>query len=253
MTSKTIKAPFYTLLFVFSGTLFAEPQQARALIEATERTVISSEIGGNILEISKQNGDYFDQGEVLVKIECDVYEAQKEKIQTKRDLIALRVDKNKQLAKYNSVGKFDIETSQLELKEQEVELHIADINVKRCEIKAPFTGRVAEKFVHRYQNVKPQDQLLEIVNTEELEAKVVVPATWINYLRVGDAFVVHIDELDQTIEAKVAQLDSVVDPKSQTMSLRASIEKNPKVIPGMSGTALFKLSQQEETNDTKNQ
>lgn len=213
--------------------------EARSVIESIDRTVISAEIGGNIISIPKNNGDYFKKGQTLIKIECDVYEAQKEKIEVKRDLLQVKVDKNTQLEKYNSVGKFDIQTSKLELKEQELELKIADINVKRCDIKAPFTGRVVQRLVSKYQNVKPQDQLLEIVNSNNLEAKVVVPATWINHIKVGKEFIIKIDEINETIKAKVKQLDSVVDSKSQSMNLRANIEKNIKIVPGMSGTAIF--------------
>jgi multidrug efflux pump subunit AcrA (membrane-fusion protein) len=50
-----------------------------------------------------------------------------------------------------------------------------------------------------------------------------------------------VDELGTSLTATITQLDPVVDPQSQTISLRAAL-KNPKdVIAGMSGTALFDL------------
>jgi len=233
MIKKLIIGIFILPLFLFS-------KEARTVIESVDRTLISSEIGGNIVFIPKNNGDYFKKGETLVKIDCDVYKAQSDKIRVKRSLASTKVNKNKQLAQYNTVGKFEIETSKLELQEQDMELRIANINVKRCEIKAPFSGRIVQKLVSKYQNVKPQDQLIEIVNSDNLEAKVVIPANWINEFKVNDQFEIKIDEINEIVKAKIIQFDSVVDSKSQTINIRASIEKNEKIIPGMSGTALFK-------------
>jgi RND family efflux transporter MFP subunit len=214
--------------------------QARAVIESLDRTILSSEIGGKVVLLSKSNGDSFQRDEVLLKIECDAYESQRDKTEAKRDLAKIKLEKNLQLEKYNSVGKFDVEVAKLELKEQELELKLAQLNVKRCEIKAPYAGRVVQKAVNTYQNVKPQEQLLEIVNSNALEVKTVVPATWLQWIRVGQKAKMDIDELDKSVTVEIIQIDSVVDPNSQTVMLRAKIDQPiENIIAGMSGTVYF--------------
>ena len=234
----------YLFLILIVSDLFGnEIQEARALVESTNRTILSSEIGGKIISLSKNNGDYFKKGQVLVEIDCAIYKAEKEKIKVKRDLTKIKLEKNIQLQKYNSVGKFEVQTSKLELKEQNLALNIAEINVSRCQIKAPYTGRVVQRVANQYQNIKPQEELLEIVSSNSLELRSVVPATWLSWLKIGQKMQIKIDELDLQIESKVMQIDSVVDPKSQTINIRAKINSKEKIIAGMSASVEFEKNQ----------
>jgi membrane fusion protein, multidrug efflux system len=233
---------FYLLsIILITNLLSAEDKlQSRAVIHSFDRTILSSEIGGKIVFMQKNNGDYFEKNEILVKIDCDIYSAQRDKIRVKRDLLKTKYDKTKQLSTLNSVGQFEVKTAELELQEQEIELKIASMNVERCDIKAPFSGRVVEKIASKYQNIKPQEELFEIISTNSLEIRTVVPAKWLSWLKIGDEISVNIDELNVDIKTKILQIDSVVDPKSQTVNLRAKIENpNNNIIVGMSGTVTF--------------
>lgn len=234
-----MKKALFTLSILCSQLLFSEDFQARAIVESNDRTILSSEIGGTILTIDKNSGDYFKKNEILVKIDCNIYKAEREKIRVKKELARVKLNKNLQLKKFNSVGQFDVETSRLELRQEELDYKIANINVDRCEIKAPFEGRVVQRVANKYQTVKPQEQLLEIVNSKSLEIKSVVPATWLRWLKINDEIVFKIDEINKEVKTKILQIDSVVDPKSQTINIRAKIEDSENIIAGMSGTVYF--------------
>lgn len=229
-------------LMIFTSNLFSmeETFQSRAVVNSFDRTILSSEIGGKIIFMQKNNGDYFIKNDILVKIDCDIYSAELDKIKIKRDLLKVKYDKTKQLSTFNSVGQFEVKTAELELQEQEQEIKIARINVERCEIKAPFSGRIVEKIASKHQNVKPQEELYEIISSNSLEIRTVVPAKWLSWLKIDEEITVNIDELNIDVKTKILQIDSVVDPKSQTVNLRAKIE-NPQnnIIAGMSGTVTF--------------
>lgn len=231
---------FYLSLLFFGMGLFADDSfQSRAVIHSFDRTILSSEIGGKIVFIQKNNGDVFEKNETLAKIDCDIYIAEKDKIKVKRDLLQIKYDKSKHLNTLNSVGQFEVKTSELELQEQELELKIATINVNRCEIRAPFSGRIVDKKASKFQNIKPQEELFEIINNDSLEIRTVVPAKWLSWLKVGQEITINIDELDINLKSKILQIDSVVDPKSQTVNLRAKIENTSNIIAGMSATVSF--------------
>jgi RND family efflux transporter MFP subunit len=232
---------FYLILFILVTNLFSldDNLQSRAVIHSFDRTILSSEIGGKIVFIQKDNGDYFDKNETLVKIDCNIYMVEKDKIKVKRDLLKVKYDKTKHLGTFKSVGEFEVKTSELELQEQELELKIATMNVERCEIKAPFSGRIVQKIANKHQNIKPQEELLEIISNNSLEIRTVVPAKWLSWLKVGEEININIDELNLDIKSKILQIDSVVDPKSQTVNLRAKIDNTNNIIAGMSGTVTF--------------
>lgn len=225
---------------LLASYLYAEDFSARAVIISLDRTILSSEIAGEIIELSKYEGDSFKKGDSLIKIDCAVYNAQKRKIEVEKEISRLEHEKNKKLDTYGSIGTFEIQISQENYNKQKAESDIASINVSRCNIQAPFDGRIASKKVSKYQSVKPQDELLEIVGLDNLEARVVVPSSWLVWLKKGMDFDLNIDETKTIIKAQVVQIDSIVDPTSQSISLRAKLLKPyDNIIPGMSATANF--------------
>lgn len=228
------------LPLLFGSLLSAEALSARAVIVSLDKTTLSSEIAGEIIYLSKNEGDYFKRGESLVRLDCSVYEAQKRKIDVEKKIAKLELEKNKKLDEYGSIGTFEIQISQENFNMHQVESSIAQINISRCNIKAPFNGRIASKKAAKYQNVKPQDELLEIVSTDNLEARVVVPSAWLSWLKKGQELELHIDETQSKVKAKIVQIDAIVDPTSQSVSLRAKLHKAPRnILPGMSATAAF--------------
>ena len=231
---------FLSFLLLASSLYASENQSARAVIVSLDKTVLSSEIAGEIIYLSKFEGDSFKKGDSLIKIDCSIYKAQKRKIEVERNIANLELEKNKKLDAYGSVGTYEIQISQENVNKQIAENEIASINLSRCDIKAPFDGRIAAKKVSKYQNIKPQDELLEIVGIDNLEAKVVVPSSWLVWLKKGIEFDLSIDETKSTVKAQIVQIDSIVDPTSQSITLRAKLLKPfENIIPGMSATANF--------------
>lgn len=174
---------FLSFALLFSTLYASESQTARAVIVSLDRTVLSSEIAGEITELSKFEGDSFKKGEPLIKIDCSIYKAQKRKIDVEKEIARLELEKNKKLDTFGSIGTFEIQISQENLNKQKAESDIAAINISRCDILAPFDGKIASKKVSKHQNIKPQDELLEIVGVDNLEAKVVVPSSWLIWLK----------------------------------------------------------------------
>ena len=223
------------------STLYAnENLSARAVIVSLDKTVLSSEIAGEIIELSKYEGDSFKKGETLIRLDCSIYKAQKRKIEVEKEIAKLELEKNKKLDTYGSVGTFEIQISQENFNKQKAENDIAAINVERCDIKAPFDGKIASKKVSKYQSIKPQDELLEIVGIDNLEAKIVVPSSWLVWLKRGIELDLNIDETKTTVKAQIVQIDSIVDPTSQSITVRAKLLKPfENIISGMSATANF--------------
>ena len=230
---------FLSLVLLISSLYANDNLSSRAVIVSLDRTILSSEIAGEIVELSKYEGDSFKKGETLIKLDCSIYQAQKRKIEVEKEIARLELEKNKKLDSYGSVGTFEIQISQENFNKQRAESEIAAINISRCDIKAPFDGKIALKKVSKYQTIKPQDELLEIVG-DNLEAKVVVPSSWLVWLRKGADLDLNIDETKTIVKAQIVQIDSIVDPTSQSITIRAKLLKPfENIIPGMSATANF--------------
>lgn len=228
-------------LVLLASTVFSEEITSRAVITSYDKTILSSQLAGSIKYLKKIEGDSFKKGDLLIKLDCKVYEAKKRKAAIEKNIAYLKYKKNKKLESFKSIGKFEVDISKEEFRKQSAQYDIATLNVKRCSIYAPYNGRVVERKVSQYQNVKPNEEILKIVSTDNLEAKTFVPSTWLTWLKKGSSVDLMIDETRTSQKAVIKELGPVVDPVSQTVLVRVALKKPyEKIIPGMSATVVFK-------------
>lgn len=231
-----------TLVFLSLFSIIAAPAYAdgpRGVVEAVQRTVLSSELSGVVTTLPKRAGDRFSKGETLAKVGCALYLAERDKVDSRLRQAQRSLENKQRLADLDSVGRLDVELAELAVEERRAELKIARLNTQRCQITAPFDGRVVKRHASEYQSVQAQQKLLEIVGLL-LEARVIVPAEWLMWLEPGDPMTFEIEETDTTALGEVVRIGAVVDPVSHTVPVwtRLSNEKG-ELRPGMSGTANF--------------
>ena len=95
---------------------------------------------------------------------------------------------------------------------------------------------------NRYEYVTPGQPLLQVIDDLNLHLQLLVSSRWLKWLKEGALFQVRIDETGKGYRAVVTTIGARVDPVSQTMEIRGTIEGNhPELLAGMSGTARFSL------------
>ena len=180
------------------------------------------------------------RGQLLVGFDCDLYAAQLSKVEATADAAAKVFAVNQKLSALHSVGELDVQQAKAKAKEADAEAVYMRETVDRCQVTAPFSGRVAKRLVAQYEYVAAGKPLLQIVDTEDLELKLIVPSAWLSWLRTGTALRVHIEDLKADYNASIVRLGARVDPVSQTLEVSARIKgSHPELLPGMSGWAHF--------------
>ena len=213
---------------------------ARALVGATEQVLITSEIAAKINNIGFTNGEPFLKGDILITFDCELFEAQREVIQANLDSADVQLKNDKELFNMRSIGELQYELSINGLKKAKAELLIANLNVKRCKIIAPYNGKVMDVYTNQYASIEQRQPLMEIVGDGLLEAITVVPSNWLSWLKSGVDVKILIDETGDELEAKIINLGATVDAASQTIELKLQFkEKYETLIPGMSGVVRF--------------
>jgi membrane fusion protein, multidrug efflux system len=102
--------------------------------------------------------------------------------------------------------------------------------------RAPFAGHVVDQKAREQQFVASGQPILEIIDKGPLELEFIVPSKWGQWLAEKMPFNIHMDETDKDYPAKVTQVGARIDPVSQTIKVRATIEGSfLELRPGMSG------------------
>lgn len=214
--------------------------EARGLIKARHRTVLSSEIVGRVLEIPYRSGASFDKGDVLVRFDCALLEAEKEKAAAGMKAAQVKLDVHRELEKLQSIGTLDVALAEVTLAQRKAEWRIASLAADRCVIQAPYAGKVVKVRANEHQSVGAQQELLEVLSLRPLEIEVMAPSTWLAWLRPGCRFQVRVDETGKTYPARVVAVGAAVEPVSKMVLLRGRLQKAaPGLVPGMGAVAAF--------------
>lgn len=236
----------FIVILLFFGISFSissaksETKEARALVVATEKVAISSEISARVEKINFLMGDAFDKGDVLITFDCKLYKAQLEVIKADHKSAKIQLKNDKELLDMRSIGELQYQLSESALRKAEAELSIAKLNVERCNIIAPYDGKVMDVYTNVFTSIEQRQPLMDIVGDGLLEAEIVAPSNWLKWLKKGHTVKIIIDETGEILDAKIISLGVTVDAASQTIELKAQFNKKyESLIPGMSGIVKF--------------
>ena len=242
MVIKSLKYLVKTAVLIVLTLSFAnaEVRESRALVVASQEAILSSELAARIENIAVKEMQRFKEGDLLIQFDCSLYEAQKDVVSANANSALIKLKSDEQMLQMRSIGKYELELSISEYEKAKSELRIAELNVERCQIKAPFDGAVEEVVVNTFETIQPQVELMKIIQTDILELEMVVSSEWISWLKIGHPIKVYIDEIQKEFNATISGIGANVDAVSQTIQLKGTItDTSPALLPGMSGRVVF--------------
>ena len=211
-------------------------QDIRAQLMPRRYTTIAAEIGAKVSSLPVGEGGAFRAGQVLVQFDCSLQRAQLEKAEAELDGAEQTLKSNLRLEQLNSVGQLELDLSKSSANKAKAEVGANKAVLAKCQVSAPFAGRVAEQKVREQQYVQPGQAMLDILDDSVLELEFLVPSAWLRWLKVGGAFDVQIDETRKTYPARFTRIGARVDPVSQSVKVAAAIHgRFPELMAGMSG------------------
>ncbi|NIE74168.1 efflux RND transporter periplasmic adaptor subunit [Pantoea sp. Ap-967] len=218
----------------------AAGSEIRGVLRARSQAVLASELPGRVVDMPFAEGQAFSKGDVLVRFDCSAYQAQANASGAAVRAAKEELRNKQQLAALNSVGRFEVSLAEARQAQAQAEAQVYQVQVQRCQVKAPFDGQVVARRVQAHESVASGAPLLEIVDNRSLEIHLLVPSRWLGKLKPEQAFSFVPDETGKPIDAVVKRLGARIDEGSQTLLLIGSVPANtPGLLAGMSGTAHF--------------
>jgi RND family efflux transporter MFP subunit len=215
-------------------------RKARGVLRARDQAVLSSELAGRIIEMPYTDGQDFKQGAVLVRFDCSAYQAQLNAAQAAVRATREELNHKKQLASFNSVGRFEVALAEARQAQAQAEAQVYKVQVQRCSVSAPFDGQVVQRRAQPHESVASGAPVLEIVDNRTLEVQLLVPSSWLGWLKPGRRFEFVPDETGKTLAVEVKRLGARIDEASQTLLLIGTLPPDAAgLLAGMSGSARF--------------
>lgn len=164
---------------------------------------LSAAITADVIRVNKLPGDTVEQGELLLSLDdreaklavkqrrADILETQSqidaEKLQHENELFVIRNNEGKHAArnreKIIKEHQIQLRGLQAKLLRAESALELAELDLQRTQIKAPFSGQITKVHVTSGNRVRMGDPLIELFNRDSLELVGTVPDRYIHTLR----------------------------------------------------------------------
>jgi membrane fusion protein (multidrug efflux system) len=219
----------------------ADGKAVRAVIAATQHAVISSELAARIETMPLDSGERFRKGDSLVSFDCSTYRATLTEAMATLKAAELTAENARELNRLNSGSKLATALAEAEVDKAKAKVEVSRAPVNRCVIRAPFTGRVISRRAQPHEYVSPGQAVVEVLDDENLEVRLLLPSGWLRWVKVGHGFDLIVDETGQSHPGSISRLGARIDPVSQTIEAFGKLTQRPaSLTAGMSGTAYLR-------------
>jgi RND family efflux transporter MFP subunit len=262
-------SPIFCILFI--GIVFsASGQSFRGITEPYRHSTISATVAGRIALINFKDGDIVKKGDIILELEKD-----EEELETSRrklisesnfEITAAELQINSSKLDFeatkslfettHSVSEEELwkkeldyklavnELNQLAMmqKREEIEYKIAQAQLNKSIIHAPFNGIIVNTFLRLGESCNALEPLVRIVDISKCRFICHVDASASHLFRKGMNITIALNgtELQLNVDGTVEYMSPVVDPSSNLREIRIVFENHDnKIQPGVSGTILM--------------
>ncbi|MBB3180301.1 efflux RND transporter periplasmic adaptor subunit [Variovorax sp. Sphag1AA] len=217
-----------------------DPGAIRVLLAAQLETTLSSQMNGTLADMQAVLGQKVAKNALLAQFICTETQARAKVAGAELNLARQNLEAKRNLQKLNAAGDLEVLNATTEVEKADGALTLARTQVGYCQVRAPFSGRVAKVLAKPHQTVSAGTPLFDLVSDGPLKVRLNVPSTLLARLKPGTPVAVSIHETGKTYPAKVSAINARVDAVAQTVELEARLDnEHPELIPGMSGIARF--------------
>jgi multidrug efflux system membrane fusion protein len=232
------------------GEQFLQSRDIPGTVRAAQRSDLSFQVPGKIVEFSVKEGQRVTEGDVLGKLDDRDYQSTVDADRAEQDRSKANFDRAEELIVDNFISQsdydkikanFDITTAQL----QRTEKALADTKMV-----APFTGVIARTFVQNFEDIQAKQPILSLQDTTDLELVVAVSETLVARRQKNPNMDLsaRFDALpDRVFDLYIKEFATEADSQTQTFELVLGLaDKNvANILPGM--TATVTISQVDES------
>lgn len=219
-------------------------------VEPRQVTELGFEAGGTVAEIAVDEGDTVAEGAILARLDTRSLQSQLRQQKAARDALAAQLElarltfaRQDKLAErsFSSQQRADearLSVAELEarLAEREAAITGIEVDLDKAQLRAPFAGRVAGRFVDSGARVGPSTPILELQQETTPQLRVGLTPDRAARLSPGDAFDVTID--GRPFRATYASRRAEIDPVTRTLSALFDLEPGDDHAPPVFGSVV---------------
>ncbi|MBL8299506.1 MAG: efflux RND transporter periplasmic adaptor subunit [Rhodanobacteraceae bacterium] len=206
-----------------------------ATLEAEREAKVVSEIGGVVLSLEAEEGQFVRRGQVLAKLDAERQAVLLRQAETELERLKHQDARNESLFKRQLIARNMYEQNKSDVATRKAEVDLARLGLSKCAVVAPFDGVVTRRWVKQGQLLKVNEVAFEVADFRELKARLRVPERASAALKSGQTVNYEADALPgERFLAEVERVSPVVDAASGTVDIVVAVDNSTgKLRPGL--------------------
>lgn len=208
-----------------------------ATLEAEKDAAVVAKVGGVVEQLFVEEGERVAAGQVLAKLDDDRLRIEVARAEANLAKLEQEYRRNKQLHERQLVSVEAYERLTHELDAMRAELQLARLQLDYTEIRAPFEGVVAARYIKVGNMIQQNESAFRVITFDPLLAKLHVPERELNKLAKNQIADISVDALPgRKFIGIVDRVSPVVDAGTGTFTVTVAVEGGEfQLKPGMFG------------------
>ena len=219
---------------------------APATVVSDNDSRLSAEVSARIEEVPVRVGDTVPAGTVLIKLDDQDYrlalaqaQAMAQSLEARIDLARYEVQRAQKLSQTQAVSEqllkqqeANLQSLLAEREAQKAAIALAQRNLQKSTIRAPFNAVITERLAHVGELANPGSPLLRIVDADHVEVAATVQAHLATTLQ--SASTIHLVNDNHNYVLKLRVITPAIDARSRTREARLTFS-GAAALPGSAG------------------
>lgn len=209
---------------------------------------ISAELEGAVTEIAVENGAAVKAGDLLIRLDTMVEEAQLKAAQARADLAKLQAERAAKLVAQQTISDAENDSAAAQYAQALADVAAIQASIDKKTIRAPFDGRVGIRQINLGQFVNRGTPLIPLQRLDTVFVNFYVPQRFLPRVGMGQPVAVTTDAFPDTVfEATISAINPVVDQSTRNVWIQGTIP-NPdeKLRSGMFARVSVTLPEPQE-------
>ena len=224
------RRPLITTLKI-KDTVFNHYVELQGNVNTKQNLVIYPEYSGILSRVYVKEGQRVFKGQQLAKIDDGGLSLQVSQLQIQADLAKTTFERQQRLWNQKIGSEIQYLQAKSNYQAQQKAVKQLQQQVNKTIVRAPFTGIIDNVITEQGSVVAPgQSQLFRIINLQNMYIETDVPERYITNIVKGKNVVVEFPILGKTIDAKIRQASSFINPANRTFKIEVAIDNKKKEI-----------------------
>ena len=217
------------------------PLRATGTLQPARSAPLAFPVAGVVLEIARDEGDTIEAGDPLARLDPVPFESAVDQARARVEYLEKSIERSRMLKEQRALSDEEFDAQSAELSGARAQLRLAEWNLQRSVLRAPFDGFVLDRHVELGQVLGSGTPAYDVIEIVELEVEAALAAGDLPRVDLqGPVTLIARDDPRLRATGRVEHAPVRNDTRSGSVPLRVTVDnRDGRLLPGMVVEASF--------------